>query len=242
MLRQAAEMVALKGNTPFSTWLGDKGEETDYSFALIWDRSGAIAHALVHKFKLKKGDRVILCYGLGFEFFITFLGCLRAGIIAVPVYPPNPSKLKMSLEKLELIVNSAGANLCLTDNTINWYRKAQMLNPLSNVKWPKRLKWESTEAITEGTGKTYDCSELLANEVAFLQYTSGSTGEPKGVMITFGNLDHNVNELILASLRKDIFYNKARVQEDIIYPIGVSWLPQYHDMGLIVGLIMVRSI
>jgi len=238
LLKDMNATVLQKGDTIFSTWIGDKGEEAQFSFNHIWDRSGAIAHTLIHKYKLRKGDRIILCYGFGLEFFVAFLACLRSGVIAVPVYPPNPTKLKMSLEKLELIVNSAGATICLTDNAINWYRKAQSMNVLSGAKWPKNLKWESTEAISAGSGKAYDEPSLRPDEVAFLQYTSGSTGDPKGVMITFGNLDHNVNDLMLMSLNRDIFRNRSRVAEDITNVVGTSWLPQYHDMGLIVGLIM----
>ncbi|KAM3575053.1 hypothetical protein VYU27_003073, partial [Nannochloropsis oceanica] len=238
LLQDAQAMVSKKGAQVFSTWIGEKNETIDYSYEYIWDRSGAISHYLFGKYGLNKGERVILCYGFGLEFFVAFLACLRLGVVAVPVYPPNPTKLKMSLEKLELIVDSAGAKLCLTDNTVNWFRKASQLNVLSTAKWPRGMKWESTEAILAGTGTFHDEPNLCSDDVAFLQYTSGSTGDPKGVMITFGNLDHNVNDLILFSLRRDVFCNRTRTAEDIESPVGVSWLPQYHDMGLIVGLIM----
>jgi len=154
--------VEAKGSAVFSTWIGDKGKLTDFSYADIWDRSGAIAYTLINKYRIKARDRVILCYTFGLEFFVAFLACLRCGVIAVPVYPLNPAKLKMSLEKLGLIVNSCGATLCLTDDTIYWFRKAQLLNVLSDAKdaWPQNLKGKPQndlpqEAVTRWTSQAF---------------------------------------------------------------------------------------
>ncbi|CAN0549176.1 unnamed protein product, partial [Ectocarpus sp. 12 AP-2014] len=76
------------------------------TFHGVWVASGEIAHLLRVEWGLSKGDRVVLAFDFGLRFFVVFLGCLRAGIIAVPVYPPNPATLKKSLKKLQLIVDS----------------------------------------------------------------------------------------------------------------------------------------
>lgn len=79
-LRKCQALVDKSGEAPFGTWLGEKGEEQKtYTYGEIWNRAGAIAHAMRVKWGLAKGDRVILCYNFGLEFFVAFLACLRGG-------------------------------------------------------------------------------------------------------------------------------------------------------------------
>ncbi|CAN0113346.1 unnamed protein product, partial [Ectocarpus fasciculatus] len=98
----------------FARWYNNKGEvESTRTFHGIWAASGEIAHLLRVKRGLSKGDRVVLAFNFGLGFFAVFLGCLRAGIIAVPVYPPNPATLKKSLQKLQLIVDNCTPKMIL---------------------------------------------------------------------------------------------------------------------------------
>ena len=168
LLQLANDMAKRKTGTPFSSWIHDNGkDETEFTYDYVWNKAGSIAYRLVDKYKLKKGDRVILCYGFGLEFFITFLGCLRAGIIAVPVYPPNPTKLKFSLEKLQLIVDSSGATVCLCDDILLTLKTIQSAN-IFGPKWPKQLKWESTEKLKVDVEHSYDCPDSINSDIAFL--------------------------------------------------------------------------
>ena len=211
----------------FSTWLNSDGREAaSTTYEEVWDRAGAVAHLLRVKLKICKGDRVMLCFGFGLDFFMAMLGCFRAGVVAVPVYPPNPAKMDSSLRKLALISKDCGARMCLADKEVMTLRRLQLVNPFKASKWPKGLKWESMVPAGSKASKCFDEVSLDDGDIAFLQYTSGSTGQPKGVMVTFANLEHN----LAVVMSRAISHVRTRV--------GVSWLPQYHDMGLVVGLMM----
>ena len=97
-------VVEAKGDAVFGIWLDANGEEAHrFTFQDVFDRSGAIAHHLRHDWGCERGERVLLCYAPGFEFFTAFVGCLRAGVVAVPVYPPNPNNPAPGIEKLALV-------------------------------------------------------------------------------------------------------------------------------------------
>ncbi|CAI5480059.1 unnamed protein product [Closterium sp. Yama58-4] len=158
------------------------------------------------------------------------LSSRAAGVIAVPVYPPNPRELKKDVEKLTRLVNDCGARIVLSTSE---YRSKIRLSLLKLVRWPGE-HWYNTDGIKplsrnadengnsssneNGTGS----SSSGDDEIAFLQYTSGSTADPKGVMITHTNIAHNV-----MFIRRTL-----RMHSGIRF---FSWLPQYHDLGLIVA-------
>ena len=97
-------VVEAKDDTVFGIWLDASGEESDhFTFRDTYDRAGAIAHQLRHDWGCERGERVLLCYVPGFEFYTAFIGCLRAGVVAVPVYPPNPKQPGPGIEKLALV-------------------------------------------------------------------------------------------------------------------------------------------
>jgi acyl-CoA synthetase (AMP-forming)/AMP-acid ligase II len=193
---------------------------------------------------LNKGDRIVLVYPPSLDFMVAFLACLQARVIAVPVFPPNPLK-RDTLQMFAKIVHGCGAKVALTNTEYNHAKKLGSLksaftisknktssnknntsNNNNSNKWPEDLEWivtdkavKSSVATDESSASTND--NIKASDVAFLQYTSGSTSDPKGVVITHGNLAHNLT-IITRELR-------ANANDTIV----VSWLPQYHDMGLI---------
>ncbi len=164
---------------------------------------------------------------------MAFLACLKAGIIAVPVFPPHPAR-KDTLVMFTKIVQECGAVFALTNSSYSHLKKlASLKDALSrfsskkntDASWPDDLTWIVTDTMQNGgsrwgRSKTPQLPTPDKSDLAFLQFTSGSTSAPKGVMITHGNLADNL-EKITAELEAS--------QDTVV----VSWLPQYHDMGLI---------
>ncbi|MGW2332238.1 fatty acyl-AMP ligase [Streptomyces sp. NPDC001700] len=167
--------------------------------------------------RLTVGDRALLLYPEGIDFAVAFLGCLYAGVIAVPA--PLPGRYRHQRERVTSIARNAGVSLVLTngeahDDVQAW--AADQDSVRANC-----LRTDDAEQTAPGEWLP---PELGQDTLALLQYTSGSTGEPKGVMITHGNLLHNVD-----SLRRAF-----GLDENTRFG---SWIPHYHDMGLMANLL-----
>ena len=164
-------------------------------------------------------ERALLLYPPGLDFIAAFFGCLYAGVIAVPSYPP---RRKRANPRLEAIIKDAQPALLLSDTTIRadvmQYPKAALMD----------LEWLVTDHISNKSAAAqaalWQEPTLSTDSLAFLQYTSGSTSTPKGVMLTHGNLLHN-----LAIIQQGF--------EVTPNSVGLIWLPPYHDMGLIGGIL-----
>jgi acyl-CoA synthetase (AMP-forming)/AMP-acid ligase II len=163
------------------------------------------------------GSRALLVYpyGAGLEFITAFFGCLYGGIVAVPCHPP---KNRLTTLEVQTRLESADAEIVLTDSSSFHKLKLRLSD------WRKTpLHCLDTEKI-ESPGNTWTAPDITPQTLAFLQYTSGSTGEPKGVMINHGCLIQNQEML------KQSFGHTSDL-------VGVSWLPLFHDMGLIGNVI-----
>lgn len=163
------------------------------------------------------GRRALLMYSPGIDFVIAFLGCLYAGVVAVPAYPPRRNQ---SLQRLQTIIDDCQAEDVLTTSSV-------LQNIESNLEQHSELaslRWLATDKLVSRLATTWQPPQIDRDSLAFLQYTSGSTGNPKGVMLTHGNLLHNL------SLIHQNFGHNSDSQ-------GVIWLPPYHDMGLIGGVL-----
>ncbi|KAI8906147.1 hypothetical protein DFJ77DRAFT_478472 [Powellomyces hirtus] len=199
-------------------------KSTTFTFKQLDDTSASLAYRMRNSWKLKKGDTVLLLYPPGLHFLVAFMACFRAGVIGVPAYPPVLSNLKADLPKLRAILDDCGAAKALTSRDYYMAKTAfGIKNMLSAYKFPSDLELLVTDTVPASGPKLTDETVIL-DDLAFLQYTSGSTGTPKGNMITHGNMVHN---LALASY--DAGISRKSVQ--------VSWLPQYHDMGLCSGFL-----
>jgi amino acid adenylation domain-containing protein len=159
------------------------------------------------------GERALLLYPSGLEFIAAFFGCLYAGIIAVPAYLPQSQK---HLSRLETIASDANATVALTTSQI----LSNKSNRLSKLPALSTLKWLETDKISDEWAAKWQSPNINSDTLAFLQYTSGSTGNPKGVMVSHRNLMHNEHII------KQGFGHTER-------SIIVGWLPLFHDMGLI---------
>jgi amino acid adenylation domain-containing protein len=166
------------------------------------------------------GARALLLYPPGLDYIAGFFGCLYAGIVAVPAYPPDPARLNRTLPRLQAMIADAQATLILTTREI--LSLAEFL--FEQAPELAALKWIATDAIAADVANAWRAPTITRDTLAFLQYTSGSTRTPRGVMLTHNNLLHN-SALISRAFR--------------VTPssIGVIWLPPYHDMGLIGGIL-----
>ena len=198
---------------------GDK-DESVMSYADLDRRARSIAVQL-QALGLSPGDRAVLLYPPGLEYVAGFFGCLYAGVIAVPAYPPNPARLDRTLPRLQAIVRDADATVALTTEPI------LQMAPFVFAQAPDlaAMQWLATDTVGDENADGWKLPAITANDLAFLQYTSGSTQTPRGVMLSHANLLHNL-ELIRQAF-------ELVTAEDI----GVIWLPPYHDMGLIGGLL-----
>jgi acyl transferase domain-containing protein/acyl-CoA synthetase (AMP-forming)/AMP-acid ligase II/acyl carrier protein len=165
----------------------------------------------------KRGDRALLFFSPGIEFNVAFYACLFAGVTAVPAYPPRPGR---TLGRLLAMFSDAGASLVLTTSEHLGGAKALLTDHPALA----RLHWVATEAC-EADPETWIHPGCTEEDLAFLQYTSGSTSAPKGVMVTHGNLVHNCSYI------RDAI--GLTVEDHIL-----SWLPQFHDMGLLAGVLI----
>ncbi|NVI99072.1 amino acid adenylation domain-containing protein [Myxococcus sp. AM009] len=199
------------------TFLEDEGESV-LTYAEL--DAGARAVAALLQRHLAPGDRALLLYPPGREYAFGFLGCLYAGVVAVPAYPPDPMRLGRTLPRLQSLVADCGARVALTTSGI-----ADMVEPLTEGAPDLRaLRWLATDTVAPAEAAAWRAPALSGESVAFLQYTSGSTGTPRGVVLRHRHLLHN-SWLI------------ARGFDASPNAVGVLWLPPYHDMGLIGGLL-----
>ena len=186
------------------------------TYAELDERARAIAVELQRLDLL--GERAMLLYPPGLEYVAAFFGCLYAGVIAVPAFPPHTKKPS---KRLEAIALDAESKVVLTSNQIH----ADMSTRLSMNPALENMHWISTEAVDNSKADQWQEPTLSPDTLSFLQYTSGSTSLPKGVMVSHQNLLSNF-ELITQTMG---LTPESR---------GVTWLPPYHDMGLIGGLLI----
>ena len=180
----------------------------------------AIASELLTK--VKPGDRALLVYPYtaGLEFIAAFMGCLYAGVVAVTDYPRQHIK---SLRQYQDRIVDCQAGIALTTYEFAERVKGQLISHPTMALKLKALPWIASDRVDLSVADRWQPPKIDGDSLAFLQYTSGSTGQPKGVMVTHGNVLHN-SQVIYKSFGHN---EQSRI---------LIWLPMFHDMGLIGGV------
>ncbi|MBZ5490381.1 MAG: non-ribosomal peptide synthase/polyketide synthase [Acidobacteriia bacterium] len=197
---------------PVLTFLqnGEK-EEVNWNYEELTRRAWSIAALL--QSSGSSGETVLLLYPPGPDFIAAFWGCLAAGAIAVPVYPPRSNR---NLLRLKAVIQDSQAHTVLTTR-----QTRAKVAPFADLD-PQlgSLRYLTTDDLAQDLVREWKPPNVTGDSIAFLQYTSGSTATPKGVMVSHSNLLEN-EALIQEAFRQ--------TEKSVV----VGWLPLYHDMGLI---------
>lgn len=193
------------------TFLGDNDKDISITYGDL-DRRAKQIGAWLQSHRLE-GERALLMFQPGLDFIAAFFGCLYANVLAVPVYPPKRNR---STARLQAVIEDAGPVVGLMSESLLG------IVPTLGTESPagSGMRWVTLQEIEQGGDADWRKPHLSRESVAFLQYTSGSTSQPKGVMVTHRNILHNQR------LISEAFQTAS---DDIV----VGWLPPYHDMGLL---------
>ncbi len=216
-LRESIENCARLYPDNGFTFMAMNGSEDWFSFTEIEPETRRRAKALQDQ-GLQKGDRVGLIIIEPKDFVLTFLAATRVGIVPVPLYPPmSMGELDAYIARLTRILTTAGAKLVVASEK------------LKNLLWGVVNEVPSLTGLVPAEGLDAEgdpeLPEIDPDDLCFLQYTSGSTSDPKGVMVTHANLVANVMAIM------------THFDMDPNEDTSLAWLPLYHDMGLI-GFVM----
>ena len=213
---EALQAARQAGDKRGFTFVGSDGNEHTLGFATLAERAFERGNRL-RSFGLVPGDRVALAIPDAEEFVLTFLGAVSAGLVPVPLYPPlSLARLDAYLDGTTRTLNAARANLLVTTDQVQrvlWSVVARVPT-LRDLVTVEKLETISAPAVP--------APEVKPGDTLFLQFTSGSTAAPRGVVVTHASLLANVRGIMEEGLAVDVEVDKA-----------VSWLPLYHDMGLI---------
>jgi fatty-acyl-CoA synthase len=214
-VEEAAKCDPTRGFRFVPETVGAVETEASFSYTAV-ERASARYGGALQALGLRKGDRVALILPTNEDFVLCFFGALRAGVIPVPIYPPlGLGQLQGYLDNTRHIVRKSGARVLVTDARIK-----RLLGTV-HAAAPDLESVVAVEAIRESQ-EPLRAARIDPSDVAFLQFTSGSTSRPKGVTLTHENLLANIACFMRDGLR-------AGEGTDV----GISWLPLYHDMGLI---------
>jgi fatty-acyl-CoA synthase len=214
-LADALERAGMVADRGYRFIVDDKWTESYQPFSSI-ERSTALIGGALQDSGLGKGDRVALILPDNEAFVTTFLGAVRAGIVPVPIYPPTGvGQLSGYLDNTRHIIDRSGSKSVVTTTTIK-----QLLGSVQ-AACPK-LERVITHAALVDSNAQLRPEKITPDDICFLQFTSGSTSRPKGVVLTHANLMANCHNIVNLGLQ-------ATHRQDA----GVTWLPLFHDMGLI---------
>lgn len=198
-------------------------EESRLSYAEL-DYKARIGAVVIRRYVPLNG-RVLLLYPPGIDFMVGFAACLYAGVIAIPAPPPDTVRLKRTLPRLKTIAKDAEASLVLSSGELIESIKQKSATTTQAAMEAFAVEhWLDYYDLNDASAEDWRMPEIGADNLAYLQYTSGSTATPKGVMMNHGNLMHH-----LAQIQQAWAYDQDS--------ISVTWMPYFHDYGLVDGLL-----
>ncbi len=213
-LRTSAEFWP---DLPAFTYLLDgDSQSVSVTFAELDRGARAVAAHLVGSGL--SGERALLLYPSGLDFVVALFGCFYANVVAIPAFPPRRNR---NMLRLQAICEDAHAGIALTVNDVS-QRLGPELNDAANLS---SVRWVATDTLDLAAADDWVKPQIDPTDVAILQYTSGSTGHPKGVILSHQSLLANCRLITSA-------FEAKRGAETIM-----TWLPTYHDMGLIGGVL-----
>ncbi len=205
----------------FQFLLSDGSKGPRLSYAELDHKASRVAAAL--RQVSSPGDRALLLFAPGLDFIPAYFGCLYAGVAAVPAFPPRPDRPWHGVETLSRLALDCHPRFCLTGGEY-----AQDIVALCRAVGPlEECRWLNTDHVAESPGRLEREAED-SHSIAHLQYTSGSTGHPKGVIVSHANLMHNGHMIALCS---------GHYETAAAGICGVGWLPFQHDLGLVAGML-----
>lgn len=220
LLELSRQRALAHGHRKAYTFRFEDGSEEALTYAEIDRRAQAVA-AVLQK-TAAPGERALLVYPASLDFVTGFLGCVYAGVIAVPATYPKPRR---PMPRLSAIAADCGASVVLTSSkTLATLDVARAGAELAGVPWM------ATDTIAREAAEQWSPPSTSPDDLVFLQYTSGSTSEPKGVMVSHSNVLSN-----LGMIREGFGIGPEIAQDGS--DVGVFWLPAYHDMGLVGGVL-----
>lgn len=211
LIRLFLQRVKINPNKTAFHFIQDSGKNIDLTYKELYERSGAIARILEQK-KNDGATRALLIYLPGVDFIVALFACFLSGITAIPIAIPKPRTKELFLHFL----NHANPHFILTSGTHESRLKKLIPDDIA-------INQLITTDTIPHTNDDY-MPQNTAKEIALIQYTSGTTTQPKGVMISFENLAHNLRAI----------HQHFQLHEK---SICFSWLPHFHDMGLIDGIL-----
>ena len=199
------------------TYLGDESrdepDERHLTYGVLDEQARRIAAALQ---RLELVDKlVLLMFPNGLEYIVALMGCIYAGAIAVPAFPIEPLRARWTLSRLKLMLASCSPEAVLAKRDSLGLLQGMLESPLNG------LRMLSYDELLESSSDDWSPDETRTSQIALVQYTSGSTTQPRGVMVTHGNI---------------LFQGARYLIGDSPDAAGVSWLPMFHDMGLFGGV------
>jgi amino acid adenylation domain-containing protein len=196
--------------------LADDGLTERHVSYIQWERRIRSIAAVLSEHG-KPGDRVLIVHQPGIEYVASLFACMYAGMVAVPVYPPDLFRLRQTLPRLQAITADADARIMLSSRDV----LGESVGPLWRLFGDRAI---ATEEIEDHWADTWRGPLVRAGDLALLQFTSGSTGTPRGVALTHANILANAQQGFYAF--------------DVPDAVCVFWLPPYHDLGLVGGMLI----